>query len=102
MFVLIIKESLALRQIQSFQQVFYYAEVFVTNEPSHFCLNLVFWLDITQEFIIFCTELNSGQQKVWLLPEWSWHIFSQIATDLLAAANSIITFKLKSSNGHVN
>ncbi len=55
-----------------------------------------------KNFNFHCTEFKSSWQKVRQLPEWSWHVFSQITTDLLAAENSIITLKLKWSNGHVN
>ncbi len=32
----------------------------------------------------FCTEFKSSWQKVRQLPEWSWHVFSQITTDLFS------------------
>ncbi len=39
----------------------------------------------------FCTEFKSGRQKSEQLSKWSWHIFSQIITDLFSHRKAIIT-----------
>ncbi len=39
----------------------------------------------------FYTEFKSIQQKVRQLPEWSWHVFSQITTDLFQNRKVMIT-----------
>ncbi len=43
----------------------------------------------------FCTEFKSGREEVRQLPKWSWHIFSQITTDLFSKGDDYRVIKIK-------